>query len=92
MGTFGSDKQVHVICHQHVGMDDTSVLRGGVSQPPKVSSVVILAKEDGFPAVAALYDMGGNARQIESGLAGHTNIHVRMILAGILAGRGEKGY
>lgn len=62
---------MNVVGHQDIGMHCARFTAGDVAQILQVSHIVDFCEEAGTTVVAALDDMLGNARQIESGLSGH---------------------
>jgi len=75
----GRQQGVYVIGHQAIGMDGTPVLVSLLLQPAYIHLIITVFKEDGLAVIAALNDMGRNARQIESGFSGHANVLVQMV-------------
>ena len=51
------DQQMHVIGHQHIGMDSAIVSPGRFGEPVAIEGVIFVRKENGFAVVAALDDV-----------------------------------
>ena len=58
------DQQVHMIGHEHVGVQFASCLGERFLQPMQVALVIRLAKEARLAIVAALHDMQGQAIKV----------------------------
>ena len=76
---FRRNQQVHVVAHQHIGVDPAAVARSGLTQHPSISAAVVIIEEARHPIVAPLDDMLWNARKIGSWESSH---------AARIAGRG----
>ncbi len=50
-------QQMHVVGHQHVGMNRATMVQGGCSEPVVVTAIVLRREEDRFAIVAALDHM-----------------------------------
>ena len=60
-----------MIGHQHIGMDMAVVGFRDVFQCVQIKSVILLTKETGLTVIAPLYDVLGNAGELEAGFACH---------------------
>ena len=60
---------MHMIGHQHIGVDGQALLLGGFPQTAEVKPVILVRREDRLPVVAALDDVQRLARQEEAGKA-----------------------
>jgi hypothetical protein len=45
---------MHVVGHQHIGLDGTPVVYGRGGEPVAVTAIVVLTEEDGLAVIAAL--------------------------------------
>jgi hypothetical protein len=52
-------QQMHVVGHQHIGMDGAAMARRRLGEPRAIELVVLVAKEHGLAVVAALDQMQG---------------------------------
>ncbi len=57
-------QQVHVIGHQHVGIDRAAILACRIKQAVEVEPVVFLGKEGGLPVIAPLDDVLGHVQEV----------------------------
>lgn len=64
-------QQVHVVGHQHVGVDGAAEAPGDVPQLVQIAHVVDGMEEARPAVVASLEDMLGKVGQVDAGLAGH---------------------
>lgn len=65
------DEQVHVVVHQHVGMQLAAGGEQRFAQQVAIADAVGIVEEAGQAVVAALDDVLRDAGQVESGLASH---------------------
>ena len=79
-GLCGMQQQVHMVVHQHVGVNEHVVLRACLAQEAPVVVTVLVVEEDRASVHPSLGDMHGNAGNFDSGLAWH-----RADLVGMLA-------
>jgi hypothetical protein len=56
-GAFGCNQQVHVVGHQHIGMNAAACLVGVPGQSVQVVAVIFVGEEAGLPVIAALDDV-----------------------------------
>jgi hypothetical protein len=70
---------MHVIGHQHKGVNRATVPRSTLSQPGEVGAVIVIAKKDRLPIVSSLNHVRGHIRQVEPGFPGHANILVPLV-------------
>ena len=52
-------KQMHMIGHQHIGVDGATMGSGGSDEPVAIADIVILAIEDRLAVIAALDHVQG---------------------------------
>ncbi len=64
-------EQVHVVRHEHVGVQVAAVLVRALPEPVQIEAIVLLRKEAGLPVVAALHYVQRNLREIQAWSAGH---------------------
>jgi len=64
-------QQVHVVVHQHVGMQVAAGGEQGVAQQVAVAAAVFVVQEAGQAIVAALHEVLRDAGQVKTGQAGH---------------------
>jgi hypothetical protein len=62
---------MHVVGHQHVGVQRALGLAERFPQPMQVVAVILLAEETGLAIVAALHNVQRNAIEMDTGAAGH---------------------
>lgn len=72
------DQQVHVVGHQHVGVDAAVLAPGDVAQILQIADVVDVGEEARLAVVAALDDVLGDAGKVDTGLAGHGRVRARL--------------
>lgn len=65
------DQQVHMVGHQHVGMNLAATLEHDLVHFPQVAEIVAGLKETGLAVVAALYDVLGDSGKVEPWSAWH---------------------
>jgi hypothetical protein len=53
----GADEQVHVVTHQHVGVNLQRVPRGAFAQQTEIVAAIVVIQKDGVSIDAALRDM-----------------------------------
>ena len=70
-GSRGRGQQVHVVVHQHVGVQLALAGEQGFTQQLQIAGAVGVVEETGQAVVAALHDVLRDARQVDAGLAGH---------------------
>jgi hypothetical protein len=62
---------MHMVGHQHIGMNKTAMLEGRITQVLQVAAIVLFLKKTWLPVIATLYDMLRKAGYIEARLARH---------------------
>ena len=67
----GRHQQMHMVGHQHVGVDGHLVSLRRHGQIRQIVTIVGIGEETRLPVIAALDDMLGNAGEIESRLTCH---------------------
>lgn len=72
---------MHVIGHQHKGVQFALVLAKCFAQPVQIGGVVFLGKEARLAIVPALYDVQWNAIKMDAGAAGYGRMLTREILS-----------
>ena len=65
---------MHVIGHQHIGVDRAALFPGRLRQPAEVAAAIPVVEEHRLPIIAALHDMDRQVREEEAWLAGHGKI------------------
>lgn len=65
------DQQVHVVVHQHVGMQYTASVQKRFAKEVQIAAAVSVIQEARQAIVAALDDMLGNACEVVAGLSCH---------------------
>lgn len=65
------DEQVHVIFHQDVGVQSATCVEQRFAQKCRIALPIVIVKKAGQSIVAALDNVLGNLRQVESRLSGH---------------------
>jgi len=68
---FRRNQQMHMVAHQHIGVDPAVVARSGLTQHHSISATVVIIEEARHPIVATLDDMLWNARKIGSWESSH---------------------
>jgi hypothetical protein len=67
----GADKQVHVVTHQHVGVNLQVVARRALAQQTEIVPAVVIVQKDGASIHSALGDMERNSGDFQTSLARH---------------------
>lgn len=65
------DQQVHVVVHQHIGVQLASAGKQGFAQKLPIAGPVLSVEETGQAVVAALHDMLWDAGEVDAGLSRH---------------------
>jgi len=66
IGSFRRHQQMHMIGHQDVSMDYTTILIGLLLQSIQIPPVILIGKETRTAIIAALNDMPRHTRQRQS--------------------------
>ena len=77
------DQKVDVVVHEHVGVQCAAGGEQRLAEQVQVAVAVVVIQKAGQAVVAALDDMLGNAREVESGLPGHASRFVRAARAAV---------
>lgn len=67
----GADEQMHVVAHQHVGVDAQAVSCRALAKQAKVMATILVVQKDGATIDPALRDVERDAGDIQASLAGH---------------------
>lgn len=62
---------MHVVGHEHIGVQAATAFLERLAQPVAVSKVVVISKEAGIAVVSALDYVQRNTSQVDAGAAGH---------------------
>lgn len=65
---------MHVVGHQHVGMNPTARFVGVFGQPIPIKTVILVGKKAGLTVVAALDQVEWHIRQRDASAAGHRGV------------------
>ena len=65
---------MHMVGHQHVGVDGATELVGKLFEVVQVELIVLFAVETDGAVIAALDDVPGNAGEGQAGATGHGNV------------------
>ena len=67
----GADEQMHVVSHQHVGVDAQAVSCRALAKQTEVMATIVAVQKDGARIDPALRDVERDARDLQASLAGH---------------------
>src|SRR5574343_998348 len=65
-------QQMHMISHQHIGVDQAARLAGIFLQPIKIEAIILVGDEASLSVIATLDDVQGNIGESYAGAARHT--------------------
>ena len=65
---------MHVIGHEHVGVDGTTEALGQFSQEIQIEAIIVIREEAHRAVVAALDDVPGDAGEAQAGSARHDGV------------------
>jgi hypothetical protein len=78
LGPLRRDQQVHVVGHQHVGVDGAAVLLSLFFQRVQIPPIVLLSVETGRAIIPALDDVPSDAWQREAARVVAWNLIIRV--------------
>lgn len=82
IGTIRRNKQMDMICHEHIGMNKAAMSLAPLFEPCQICLIIIIEEKNGLAIIPALDHMCGNIRLIETRFSWHLNILVVEIVDG----------